>query len=254
MFKKILNNKKTCQKLIIFDKDGTLINFIELWKPWMNKSVNNINKLINNDPYSVNNDCSNDFYNILGYDNFNNKLRFNDKSLLAYEDQNIIEHMLSSSFSKKYNIPKHDIKKCMLFDNNDKNFCKPICNLEPILNNFIDNNVKLAICTSDNRLNTINNLKYLGIYDYFDILLCSGDNNFKPKPNPNNINYITSSLDIPLYNTYMVGDTSHDILMANNAGVNGVGVLSGVGDYSSLKYHTDIIINSVEDLPNIIFD
>lgn len=246
MLKKIVDNNK---KLIIFDKNGTLINFMDTWKPWINMSIENINKLLDSKNSKVS--CTYDFYRILGYDNMSHQLAFSDRSLMAYKDKYLIRKMISKYFAKKYNKSINEIKNCMNIDERIKE-CKPICDLKPILNNLQENNFILALLTSDSRLITTNNLLHLDIYDYFDFIKCYDDLNYLKKPNPRNLLEIKNYFNVSFENTYIVGDSRFDIIMGNRAGINTIGVLSGVGNINSFKNNANYIINSVEDLPNIL--
>ena len=52
----------------------------------------------------------------------------------------------------------------------------------------------------------------------------------------------------------MLGDNSHDIEMARNAGCGlSVGVLSGTGTRESF-HHADVVLNSIAELPACLAD
>ncbi|VDK45369.1 unnamed protein product [Cylicostephanus goldi] len=109
-----------------------------------------------------------------------------------------------------------------------------------------DNDVKTAVCTADNRVNTVAMLRRFGVEDLVDVLVCGDDPGSKPKPHPRNASFICQATNTPPENTVMVGDTLADLGMARAAGLGAaIGVLSGVGSLEHLKSHADILVSSI---------
>ena len=48
----------------------------------------------------------------------------------------------------------------------------------------------------------------------------------------------------------MVGDSTHDLIAAKKAGVHAIGVLTGVAEKKELDPYADIILTSIQDIPN----
>lgn len=83
----------------------------------------------------------------------------------------------------------------------------------------------LAVATGKSRLGLNRALQHSGLADYFLATRCADE--CISKPNPQMLLEILEELGERPENAVMIGDTSHDLNMANNAGVAGVGVLYG---------------------------
>ncbi len=114
-------------------------------------------------------------------------------------------------------------------------------------------NCKKSILTSKKRATAIRDLEYLGIYNFFDIIVGADDVN-KNKPNGEGIKKIMKKLGFfDLNRIYMIGDTEVDILTAKNAGVKSIAVAWGFRSEEILKgYNPDYIVSSPEEIVKII--
>ncbi|MEZ8080234.1 HAD family hydrolase [Enterovibrio norvegicus] len=69
------------------------------------------------------------------------------------------------------------------------------------------------------------------------------------KPDPLMIHALLEELGINQEQAVMIGDTSHDMLLANNAGIDAIGITWGVHDAATLsQYHPVAIINTLPEL------
>ncbi len=62
------------------------------------------------------------------------------------------------------------------------------------------------------------------------------------KPHPAMLHELMALCDVPAHRTLMIGDTSHDLLMANNAGVASVAVSYGAHDAHSLREYRPLFV------------
>jgi phosphoglycolate phosphatase len=85
--------------------------------------------------------------------------------------------------------------------------------------------VRLAVATGKSRVGLTRALAASGLNDAFHATRCA-DETFS-KPNPTMLYEIMEQLDTPADRVVMIGDTSHDLQMAANARVHGVGVAYG---------------------------
>lgn len=97
--------------------------------------------------------------------------------------------------------------------------------VEAMLASLRDRGHQLAIATGKSRLGLSRALQHCGLGDYFIATRCA-DECFS-KPHPQMLHEILDALGERPENVVMIGDTSHDLNMAKNAGVAGVGVLYG---------------------------
>lgn len=83
----------------------------------------------------------------------------------------------------------------------------------------------LAVATGKSRVGLNRAMNAVGLLSLFDATRCA-DETFS-KPHPAMLQELTRELGQDMRRTVMIGDTSHDLLMANNAGAAGVAVQYG---------------------------
>jgi pyrophosphatase PpaX len=87
-----------------------------------------------------------------------------------------------------------------------------------MLTNLKANGKKLALITTSLRANLDAVIKQHSVEELFDLIVTSEDVG-KHKPDPEGINFAIEHLGADKDRTIMLGDTSHDILAAKNAGI-----------------------------------
>ena len=90
----------------------------------------------------------------------------------------------------------------------------------------------LAVATGKSRVGLNRALNAVGLLSLFDATRCA-DETFS-KPHPAMLQELTRELGQDLKRTVMIGDTTHDLLMANNAGAAGVAVQYGAHPHDQL--------------------
>ena len=116
-----------------------------------------------------------------------------------------------------------------------------------------DFGVGIAVCTSDVRASTDAAIRYWEIWREVDHSVC-GDEVVAPKPCAEPLMKVCSLAGVDPKECIMVGDTTHDIIMAKNAGAGMVvGVLSGSGEAQQLRScGADHILADVSEIPNLL--
>ena len=94
-----------------------------------------------------------------------------------------------------------------------------------LLDDLAERRIRLAVATGKSRVGLNRVLGTTGLAPRFEITRCA-DESFS-KPHPAMLKEIMEELDVPPEQMLMVGDTSHDLQMAVNAGVDGLGVTYG---------------------------
>ena len=100
------------------------------------------------------------------------------------------------------------------------------------LQNLVDRNYLLAVATGKSREGLDRALTKVDFGHMFSITRC-GDEGF-PKPNPDMLNFIMDDLGVFPDRTLMIGDTTHDLLLAHNAKTKSIGVTYGAHEKNSL--------------------
>jgi len=105
----------------------------------------------------------------------------------------------------------------------------------------------LAVATGKSRAGLDRALRHSGLAPLFSASRCA-DECFS-KPHPQMLEELIGELGFEAGRTVMIGDTSHDLLMARNAGVDGVAVTYGAHPASHLLEHGPLAcVDSVPDL------
>ena len=232
---------------ILFDKDGTLLDFNSIWIPAANCLIDNIlHKYCEFDNDTIRNELFQSIgiegKNISGQgilasgtvfdiaDAFTNVLRKEKKEVFVKDIINSVSESLCE-FVK---------------DNGDK--VVPIGNLPRLFCKLKNMNIKIGIATSDTIMSTEYCLKTLGIFEHFDFIGTS-DGKYNPKPSPELIHNFCKVTGLKEQEVAIVGDTITDMEFAKNgkAGL-AVGVLSGTSNLEQLKNRADLVYKSVEDI------
>lgn len=109
----------------------------------------------------------------------------------------------------------------------------------------------IAAVSNRMRESLLFSLKQTEIIDYFDVVVSAED---VPSPKPHKDHLLTAlqKLNVDPVNSYMVGDTEHDILAGKNAGVKTVGVTYGFLGPEIKKYNPDYVIDDIEGLLTVL--
>jgi phosphoglycolate phosphatase len=91
----------------------------------------------------------------------------------------------------------------------------------------------LAVATGKSRVGLNRALNATGLLSTFDATRCA-DETFS-KPHPAMLQELTRELGQDMRRTVMIGDTTHDLLMANNAGAAGIAVEYGAHPLQQLQ-------------------
>lgn len=120
---------------------------------------------------------------------------------------------------------------------------------EATIKTLFDEGYYLAIATGKSRRGLERSLGHTKLSGYFHVTRCA-DETFS-KPHPQMLLEIMALLDMPTGNTLMVGDSEHDMQMAENAGVPSLAVNYGAqSSRRLLEFNPVSILQSLYDLPS----
>lgn len=124
--------------------------------------------------------------------------------------------------------------------------------LRPCLKQLKAGGYALGIATMDNESQARSMVKGLGIEDLFDFV-CGADSGHGVKPEPGMVHAFAASLGITADVVAMVGDSPRDIHMGLNAGAGlSIGVLTGAHDAAELEKHTPHVLGDIGELQAFI--
>jgi phosphoglycolate phosphatase len=105
----------------------------------------------------------------------------------------------------------------------------------------------IAVATGKTRVGLNRALSTAGVMSLFDATRCA-DETFS-KPHPAMLQELTRELGQEMSRTVMIGDTTHDLQMASNAGAAGISVSYGAHPASELAAHSPLFgADSIADL------
>lgn len=125
--------------------------------------------------------------------------------------------------------------------------------VDKVLAKLEKRNIIKTIATARNRKSLESFLAGWGMNDTFQYILC-GEDTKRLKPYPDPVLKTLKELSFEAENALVVGDMPVDIEMGKGAGVFTCAVTYGNSDRVSLKNAgADFVIDSIEELPDIIF-
>ncbi|XP_071965137.1 choline dehydrogenase, mitochondrial-like [Antedon mediterranea] len=241
------NQKKP--KLIIFDKDGTLICCHSIWTPWVKDTTDRFIK-------KTGLNLEEKIHHLLSYDPKEDRLL---PGLLAESTSQIIKRQLCQllqdegiSVDRSLEIVEDCYKEMGTID---ANVLVSHGDVNKLMTEIKEQEIKIAVCTADTRAGTINTLKVIDVEHLVDMVVCSDDPGLLPKPNADAAFAICEKLGVEPERTVMVGDTMTDINFGINAGLgNIVGVLSGVSTKKDLHKSADYVIDDIQGLTSLFLN
>jgi len=106
---------------------------------------------------------------------------------------------------------------------------------------------QLAVATGKSRLGLERALTSSGLGEWFAATRCADQTH--SKPHPAMVLELIDELDADPTRTLVIGDTSHDLLMASNAGVASLGVTYGAHEPDDLHPHAPLaLMNSFAEV------
>lgn len=128
----------------------------------------------------------------------------------------------------------------------------PICPLAPLFQTLAARAFKLGVVTTDERAGVERDLGPHGVLSYLNVIV-GADAKVATKPAPDMLLMACAAVAVPPARTIVVGDSVADLLMGRAAGAAlVVGVLSGGGTMAHLAPHADVVLPSVADLLALI--
>jgi phosphoglycolate phosphatase len=226
---------------IIFDKDGTLIDFDAMWGSWTLQLADRLHASLGLDVRHALCEC-------YGYDIGRRKI-LPDGKLTCTPMWRLRELMVEVVASLGIPTTEAYCAVAMAWHvPNPVTLAKPFTDIQKLFINIHKLGIKIAIATTDDRGPTEAMLKAFGVTDLVATLVCA-DDGIEAKPAPDMVMTICQRMNVDPSNVIVIGDTVADLQMARSAGAGYViGVLSGVGSLTNLTPLADILIDTIDTL------
>ncbi len=230
---------------ILFDKDGTLIEFNATWLPVYKSAAME---------FSGNNAVLADaLLGEHGYDHCNK--RFFGGSLLAAGNNRDIASAWCAQLGEDIDGPGFEARYQHLshiFQQQAAANATPVTNLKRILTELKRSGLKLGVATSDSFVGIHNTLQAFDVLDQFDFL-CGYDSGHGIKPSAGMVHAFCTAQSVTPAQTIVVGDNKHDIEMGRNAAAGlCVGVLTGTSTHAELEPIADLVYDDIGGLLELL--
>lgn len=224
---------------VLFDKDGTLIDFDKTWRPIAERLVLDIAGGDTQEAARL--------MRAVGFDETAN--RFQAGSIFAAGNNLDITDAWHPGLS-----PGERAKKTADYDAyfsaESAAASVPLTDLRHFLGLLRAQNMQLGIATNDATLSAKEFSKSAGLDDLFDFIT-GYDGVPVPKPAGDMLVAFCASANLEPAEVAVVGDNTHDLEMAVAGGAgHKVGVLTGTGSKPDLEPLADIVLDHIDQLPD----
>lgn len=223
-------------KLVIFDKDGTLLRFESVW---VKIGHNIVDSFINTFDVQID---KQDILQALGL----GADYIEPSGILSSGTTNDIIKVFNK-YVQDDNVEMWTRKNMDALANQYEHQLEMIKGTDVVLKRLKDSGYLLAVITADDYISTDNFLRKFDIRDYFNEIITS-DRVPVQKPNHLILDSLIEKYQIKTSEMIMIGDTPIDMQLGKNGNIGlTIGVLSGTSKHEHL-HEADIILNDVTEL------
>lgn len=227
--------------LVVFDKDGTLIDFHHMWAQWITTLARRLNT-------AAGRDLSFDLYRAMGYDVAS--ARVLPGTPLAVHSMAALRR-LTQEVARSAGLSSDQAAQVVAtawYLPDPVVLARPVADVRRVFETLARAHIKIAVATSDDRAPAQATLEALGAWRYVNALVAA-DDGLPNKPAPDMLLRLYEMLGVSATQTVMVGDSVADLEMARAAHVRlAIGVASGVSPAALLAPYADAVIPSIDDL------
>lgn len=227
-------------KAIVFDKDGTLIDFTQTFDP---ATVQVIDHLSQGDK-----SLALEIAHALQFD-LKNAATLPGSLIIAGSGEDFAKALMPVLKFDDLSAFSADIDK--LYGKICVETVEALPGIEDALLSLKAQNYVLAISTNDAEANARSQMEKLKFDKWFSHIL-GADSGYGPKPGAGMINAFIEKTGIAREHILMVGDSLHDLEAGKSAGVWICGVETGPASRDELVPHADFVVTSVSDLPKFL--
>ena len=230
-------------KGILFDKDGTLLDFNATWLVAYIQAATCIAESVGQPQIAES------LLRSGGYDIVTGQW-IADSLLASGGNQQILDF-----WSGQLGQPLTGQQLSAISDIFSRAACNPVPaieNLQGFLLKLKDRGLKSGLATMDDERHAFSMIEKLKLANCFDFV-CGADSGYGVKPDPGMVEAFCRHCDLTPEQIIMVGDSPKDINMGINAGVAlSVGVLTGSNNRRELEIHTDTVLENIAELEDLL--
>lgn len=218
---------------VVFDKDGTLFDFASTWEAW---AASFLSRLA---PDTV---AAADLGARIGFD-YHLRQFSPDSIAVAGTPGEVAAALLP-------HVPGYTPETMLDLLNTEAEHAPQVeaVPLVPFLMGLRALGLRLGVATNDAESPARAHLKRAGVTHLFDFI-AGFDSGHGGKPAPGQLLAFAQTVDLPVEQIVMVGDSTHDLEAGRAAGMRCVGVLTGLADRDVLAPHADAVFDDISALP-----
>jgi phosphoglycolate phosphatase-like HAD superfamily hydrolase len=227
--------------LVVFDKDGTLLDFSAMWGGWTRELGRRLEA-------ATRRPVAGDVFATIGYDPVADRIR--PGAPLAIATMGQLEEIVAAVIRRwcpSVAAARRAVETAW-FEPDPVATAVPTTDLTVLFERLVASGRRLAVATTDDRAPTEATLRALGLRAFVSALAC-GDDRVGVKPDPAMVLALCRAVGVEPARAAVIGDTPADLQMGRAAGLGRVvGVLSGVGSATELGPLADAVLGSVAEL------
>jgi phosphoglycolate phosphatase len=228
-------------RAVLFDKDGTLIDFRATWLPAYEAIVR---ELFGADPA-----VTDRLLLAGGYDRATGALE--PTSVLAAGTNGQIAALWAGHVGRT-DVATLAAEVNLRFMQQAESRLVPVTDLPALFGRLRQRGLRLGVATNDSAVALAAQMRRLEIEELVDFC-CGYDSGHGAKPGPGMVQAFARGLGLPTAAVAVVGDSLHDLEMARAAGAGlAIGVLTGASPCETLEPHADHVIASIAEIETIL--
>lgn len=232
--------------LIIFDKDGTLLDFTQTWVEMVKLLLGTMERYV-----KTNDALRSMVQEMLGVDVASRKV--DPAGALAMgtfaECDALLTYCIHTTGLRWDQA--QDIVRTLgdeVFRSDRRNSClRPAQGALPLLKRLKDKGLTVALATNDKTQDALSDMMAIGAGPYIDVVV-GADAVKNPKPSPDMIERICEHVGTPPKSAILVGDTVMDALLGKNAGVALTVGVPGIATRQDLEEYMDVVVDSLDGI------
>ncbi len=139
----------------------------------------------------------------------------------------------------------------ILFARYATEFVTPFSYTSDVIDRLIASGLAIGLATNDSEVGARNQLEKMGFTSRFGFV-AGYDSGHGPKPEPGMVSAFARHIGALPHEVLMVGDSSHDMHSARAAGSLAVAVTTGMATADALRPHADHVLNGISELPDLL--
>lgn len=224
-------------KAILFDKDGTLLKFSDIW-------VDSIVKYLSKK--NLNHDAKKKLFKKIGVRE-NNEVEEN--SILSSETVEDLALIFSEFMDESPEEIYKDIDDFLLeFLKENKSEIKETCDLKSLFTDLKNRGIIIGLFTSDNYRQAKYSMEYLNLDSFIDFYAAA--DLYEKKPNTESLEIFKKKYSLRDQEIIIVGDSKVDMIFGNDTLK--LGVLCGTGSREMLERYTENIAEDPRGVLNYL--